>query len=68
MNNKPINLIDPTSMGGITRVVYYNDRGGPVKVVISSTIYFYTDDPSIDMLDAATQIKNDLESTLNRVC
>jgi RHS repeat-associated protein len=63
-NDNPVVFSDPTGKGGVPKIIYEN--GKPVKVVVYSKIYVYTDDPNIEVNEAARQIEGEIEFELNR--
>ena len=63
-NNNPLYFIDPNGKGG--KPSFTTDENGKPIVVIHSILYVYTDDPNINIEKSAEQIKNEIETELNK--
>jgi len=63
LNNNPINFIDATGKGA-TSQIQFNDNGQPY-ILVSSTVYIYTNDPNVNLNQFKTNYENGLNEAMN---
>lgn len=62
-NNNPLYWNDPNGKGGVPHIM--QNSKGDYYIVITSTVYLYTDDPNIDMNKFRDKYSNEVNKRLN---
>jgi len=63
LNNNPINFVDPTGKGA-TPQIEFNDKG-EAYILVSSTVYLYTNDPKVNLSVFKTKYESELNAAMN---